>query len=69
VKKLEFGEFFMPKKKTRRKKVSFMATEKVPKRVPVSFRTTKGEKVSFRATKKVPKRVKVEFFAKRKKRR
>ena len=57
----------MPKKKTRRKKVSFTATKKVPKRVPVSFRTTKGEKVSFRATKKVPKKVRVEFYAKRKK--
>ena len=57
----------MPKKKTRRKKVSFTATKKVPKRVPVSFRTSTGEKVSFKATKKVPKKVKVEFYAKRKK--
>lgn len=54
-------------KKTRRKKVSFTATKKVPKKVPVSFTTKKGERVSFRATKKVPKKVKVEFYAKRKK--
>jgi len=57
----------MVKKKTRRKKVSFTATKKVPKKVPVSFTTGRGEKVSFRATKKVPKKVKVEFYAKRKK--
>ena len=56
----------MPKKKTRRKKVSFTATKKVPKKVPVSFRTTGGERVSFRATRKVPKNVRVEFYAKRK---
>lgn len=51
-----------------RKKVSFRATKKLPKKVPVSFRTSKGEKVSFQATKKVPKKVKVEFYAKKKKR-
>ena len=56
----------MPKKKTRRKKVSFTATKKVSKKVPVSFRTTGGERVSFRATRKVPKNVRVEFYAKRK---
>ena len=55
------------KRKTRRKKVSFTATKKVPKKVRVSFTTRRGEKVSFRATKKVPKKVKVEFYAKRKK--
>ena len=57
----------MPKKKTRRKKVSFTATKKVPKRVRVEFTTRKGEKVSFRAKKKVPKKVKVEFYARRRK--
>ena len=57
------------KKKTRRKKVSFKATKKVPKKVRVSFTTRKGERVSFRATKKVPKKVKVEFYAKREKKR
>lgn len=57
----------MVKKRTRRKKVTFTATKKVPKKVNVSFSTRSGEKVSFRATKKVPKRVKVEFYAKRKK--
>ena len=58
----------MVKKRTRRKKVSFTATKKVPKKVRVSFSTKKGEKVSFKATKKVPKKVKVTFYAKRKKR-
>lgn len=57
----------MVKRRSRRKKVSFTATKKVPKKVGVSFTTNKGEKVSFKATKKVPKKVKVEFFAKRKK--
>jgi len=55
------------KKKTRRKKVSFTATKKVPKKVRVSFFKSSGERVSFRATKKVPKKVKVEFYARRKK--
>jgi len=54
-------------KKSRRKKVSFTATKKVPKKVKVKFTTSDGEKVSFKATKKVPKKVKVEFLAKRKK--
>lgn len=57
----------MVKRKTRRKKVTFTATKKVPKRVSVSFTTRKGERVSFRATKKVPKKVKVEFYARKKK--
>jgi hypothetical protein len=57
----------MVKKRTRRKKVTFTATKKIPKKVNVSFSTKNGEKVSFRATKKVPKKVKVEFYAKRKK--
>ena len=57
----------MVKKKTRRKKVTFTATKKVPKRVPVSFTTRRGKRVSFRATKKVPKKVRVEFYAKNKK--
>ena len=57
----------MVRKKTRRKKVSFTATKRVPKKVRVSFTTRRGKKVSFKATKMVPKRVKVEFYAKRKK--
>jgi len=57
----------MGKKRTRRKKVSFKATKRVPKRVNVSFKTSSGKRVSFRATKRVPKKVKVEFYAKRKK--
>lgn len=56
----------MVKKKTRRKKVSFTATKKVPKKVKVSFKTSSGKRVSFTATKKTPKKVKVEFYAKRK---
>jgi len=59
----------MVKKKTRRKKVSFTATKKVPKRVPVSFTTRRGKRVSFRATKKVPKKVRVKFYARREKKR
>jgi len=54
--------------RTRRVKVGFKATKRVPKRVQVSFTTERGKRVSFRATKTVPKRVKVEFYAKRKKR-
>ena len=57
------------KRKTRRKKVSFIATKRVPKKVRVSFTTRRGKKVSFIATKRVAKRVKVEFYAKRKKKR
>ena len=58
----------MVKKRTRRERVSVIATKKVPKKVDVSFSTRSGEEVSFRATKQVPKKVKVEFLAKRKKR-
>ena len=54
--------------KTRRKKVSFTAIKRVPKKVKVSFYTRDGSKVSFPATKRVPKKVKVSFYAKRKKR-
>lgn len=57
----------MVKRKTRRKKVSFKATRRVPKKVRVSFTTRTGKKVSFHATKRVPKKVKVEFYAKKKK--
>lgn len=56
----------MVKRKTRRKKVSFTATKRVPKKVQVSFTTRTGKKVSFIATKRVPKKVKVEFYAKKK---
>ena len=56
----------MVKRKTRRKKVSFKATKRVPKKVRVSFTTRRGKRVSFIATKRVPKRVKVEFYAKAK---
>jgi len=56
----------MVRKKTRRKKISFVATKRVPKKVRVSFATRKGKKVSFIATRRVPKRTKVEFYAKKK---
>jgi len=54
----------MAKKETRRKKISFTATRKAPKKVQVSFTTRKGEKVSFHATGKVPKKIKEVFYAK-----
>ena len=56
----------MVRKKTRRRKISFIATRRVPKKVRVSFNTRKGKKVSFMATKRVPKRKRVEFYAKKK---
>ena len=56
----------MVRKKTRRRKISFMATKRVPKKVRVSFTTRKGKKVSFIATKRVPKRTRVAFYAKKK---
>ena len=55
----------MPKN-SRRKRVSFTTTKKVPKKVEVKFTTRDGDKVSFNATKKVPKKVNVEYLAKRK---
>ena len=51
----------------RRKKISFDATIKVPKRVNVNFKTKRGEKVSFKAVKKASKKVRVTFYAKKKK--
>ena len=56
----------MVKKKTQRKKVSFRATKRVPKKVRVSFTTRKGKKVSFLATKRVSKKIEVKFYAKKK---
>lgn len=50
----------------RREKVTFKATETVPKTVAVEFYTKTGEKVHFKAVKEVPKTVKVEFYAKKK---
>lgn len=47
----------------KKKKVSFWATTKVPKRVQVSFRDRYGRRVSFTGTVQVPKRVKVNFWA------
>jgi len=55
--------------KKKRKKVSFWATKRVPKRVKVSFYTRDGKLVSFKAIKRVPKRVKVSFYARRKRKR
>jgi uncharacterized protein YxeA len=51
----------------RRKKVTFTATKRVPKKVSVSFKS-EGKRVTFQATKRVPRRVRVEFYAKGKKR-
>jgi len=48
-----------------RKKVSFWAIKRVPKRVNVSFRDKYGRRVSFRATKKVSAPVKVKFYIKK----
>jgi uncharacterized protein YxeA len=52
---------------TKKKRVTFMATKRVPKKIPVSFKSG-GKRVSFHATKRVPKKVRVEFYAKSKKR-
>ncbi|MEM5771199.1 MAG: hypothetical protein QXJ96_02830 [Candidatus Aenigmatarchaeota archaeon] len=51
----------------KRKKVSFLTTKRVPRRVKISFNTAYGKKVSFMATKRVPRRVKVIFYAKKRK--
>ena len=56
----------MVRKKTRRRKISFMATKIVPKKVRVSFTTRKGKKVSFIATRRVPKRTRIKFYARKK---
>jgi len=50
-----------------RKKVSFTATKKVPRKRRVNFTTSDGKSVSFTATKKVPMEVNVSFFARGKK--
>lgn len=49
--------------KHKKKKVSFLATKRIPVKVKVSFKTSKGKKVSFTATKRVPKKVRVTFYA------
>jgi len=51
---------------TKRKKVVFTATKRMPKKARVSFSTRRGKRVAFTATKRVPKKVKVEFYAKKK---
>ena len=53
----------------KKKRVSFWATKKVPRRVNVRFRRADGKIISFKATKNVPIRKKVSFLAKRRKRR
>jgi len=53
--------------KSRREKISFVASKKVVKPVKVKFYTRTGGKVSFTAKRKIVKPVKVEFYAKRKK--
>jgi len=47
----------------KRKKVSFWATRKTPRKVKIRFRTGIGEMVSFTATKRIPQKVKVQFWA------
>lgn len=49
--------------RAKKKKISFWATYKVPKKVKINFRTSTGKKVFFLATKKVPKKVKISFWA------
>jgi len=53
----------------RRKRVSFWANKKVPKKINVRFRRADGKIVSFKAIKKIPVRKKVSFLAKKRKRR
>lgn len=52
--------------KSKRKKISFTATEMVNRRKKVSFTRNDGTKVSFNATKKVPVKKKVTFYARKK---
>ncbi len=47
----------------KKRRVSFWATKKIPKKATVSFRDSSGRRVSFTATKRVPKKVKVNFWA------
>lgn len=49
---------------TSRKKVSFLTTKRVPKRVNISFAPTHSKKVSFLATKREARKIKVEFYKK-----
>jgi len=53
--------------KTKRQKVSFIATKYKNQKVRVDFYTQRGKKVIFGAVKKVPHRQRVEFFVERKK--
>lgn len=59
-------DFGMPRKSSRRQKVSFIATKKVTVGQKVSFRTKKGKNVSFTAHKKVSKPVRITFYTKSK---
>lgn len=60
-KKLYFDLLDEALRQNKPKKVSFITTKRVPKRVNVSFSTKRRRKVSFIATKRIPKRVKIKF--------
>jgi len=47
------------------RKITFRATKRVPKKINISFETTKGKKISFMATKRRPKVIKGLFGKKR----
>jgi len=49
------------------KRVTFHATKKVVRKVPVSFRTKEGKQVTFIARQVRPKRVKVSFYSRKSK--
>ncbi len=48
----------------RKRKISFTAIKRVPKKVNVKFTTRNGERISFKSVKRVPKKVHVTFYAK-----
>ena len=56
----------MPRKRSQKQKVTFVAKKKVSLPSKVSFTTTTGKKVSFKASKKVSKPVRVTFYKKTK---
>jgi len=52
--------------KSKKKRVSFIATKKGIKNRRITFITKSGKKVSFIAKEKIPKKVRVTFYAKSK---
>jgi hypothetical protein len=53
--------------KSRRKRVTFIATKVVSRPATIKFYTRSGKEVKFKGHKHVPKSVRVEFFARKKK--